>query len=164
MRLRKLLPFLLVVFSIIFAGCTTFTGNQNSTTPMTKTATANTPTEALGTPVNTITSTNATAHKTPTPSGLTPYTAKERAIDTEESYLSVQLRNASCLKDWGTAPTTQRKKATIVNRTEASVVVSVTHPYWYTTGSRNADGISKAKYLVTLNDTKRISGTDIQPC
>jgi hypothetical protein len=103
--------------------------------------------------------------------------AKERALQAEESYLRAHLSNASCLENWGTSPTVTNEEATVVNRTQDGVLVAVKHPFSYTTMSTSvddsdstltarsyADGASRARYLVTEEVVRRISGDEIQPC
>jgi hypothetical protein len=102
--------------------------------------------------------------------------AKERALQAEESYLTARLSNASCLENWGTSPTVTNEEATVVNRTQDGVLVAVKHPFSYTTVSTTddpdstltarsyADGASRARYLVTEEDARRVSGDEIRPC
>lgn len=103
--------------------------------------------------------------------------AKERALQAEESYLTAHLSNASCLENWGTSPTVTNEEATVVNRTQDGVLVAVKHPFSYTkvlasTGDSDstrsarsyADGASRARYLVTEEAVRRVSGDEVQPC
>ena len=137
MRPRHALLFAFVLTSVALAGCASLPGTQ---------------------PPSTTTTTVA-------PSALSDSTAKEQALNAEETYLSAHLQNASCLESWGTEPTAVSKQATVMNRTTSGVVVDVTHPYHYaTTDGKHADVGSDARYLVTLNDTTRVSGDDIHPC
>lgn len=151
MRLRKALLLAVVVSSLKLAGCTNIVSDQPTTSEQPTTAT---PTPTAPT----------TTQSTIASSDLSDSTAKDRALTAEETYLSAHLSNESCLNDWGTTPTTMDKEATIVNRTADGVVVDVTHPYWYSTGSSEADLGSNARYLVTENETTRLSGDDIDPC
>lgn len=88
-------------------------------------------------------------------------TAKNRALDAEESHLADQLQNASCLEDWGTTETTVSKRATVTKRTSEGVYVEVTHPYWYTKDDTESDQGSDALYVVTDETTERESGDSV---
>lgn len=90
--------------------------------------------------------------------------AKERALAAEKAYLRTQLKDASCLENWGTAPTTASKRATVAGRTADGVRVELQHPYSYSTGDTHADGASRATYLVTAEDEQRVEGDSISPC
>jgi hypothetical protein len=90
--------------------------------------------------------------------------AKERALAAEEAFLAGRLRNASCLTNWGTYPTTMSESATVVNRTADGVFVEVVHPYSYSTENVSADGGSNALYVVTADGTRRVRGDDVAPC
>ena len=90
--------------------------------------------------------------------------AKDRALAAEEEYLKGELENASCLNGWGTTPSTASESAEVVDRSADGVTVSITHPYWYGTDNVEADGASNAFYVVTEDESRRASGTDIDPC
>ena len=111
-----------------------------------------------------------TAPLPPTPqpvsdlSALSDSDAGELALQAEEVYLSMHLRNASCLETWGTYPTTSSEVATVVNRSAERIIVTVQHPYSYSTDNTEADSSSTARYRVTENGTTRLSGDEIAPC
>ncbi|WP_256295978.1 hypothetical protein [Haloarchaeobius salinus] len=111
-----------------------------------------------------------TAPLPPTPqpvsdlSELSESEAGEIALQAEETYLSMHLRNASCLETWGTYPTTSSTVATVVNRSAERIIVTVQHPYSYSTDTSEADSSSTARYRVTENGTTRLSGDEIAPC
>jgi len=91
--------------------------------------------------------------------------ARERALAAEEAYVTEQFGNASCVEDWGLESYTGvERAATVINRTSEGVYVEVSQPYWYSTAEVEADVGSEARYLVTENDTRRLSGTDVSPC
>lgn len=150
MRPRRAILTAFVVLNMALAGCTAFSGGETttveSTTPSTTTTTATTAQSTVGS------------------SAVSDSDAKERALSAEETYLSTQLSNPSCIEDWGTTPTTMDKEATVVNRTAEGVVVDVLHPYSYSTNSSEADLGSNARYLVTENNATRVSGDNIAPC
>ena len=54
--------------------------------------------------------------------------------------------------------TTEKTTATVSDRTTESVVVEVTHAYWYRTEELESDGESEARHLVTVDDTRPIDG------
>lgn len=91
------------------------------------------------------------------------WTAKERALDAEETLLTDHLQNASCLENWGTTETTVSKRATVTKRTSDGVYVEVTHPYWYHTDDTEADLGSNALYVVTDETTERKRGDSLSP-
>lgn len=140
MRPRYALLFAVVLTSVVLAGCTALPGTEPPST------------------------TTTMVDSTVAPSDLSDSTAKERALNTEEAYLSARLRNASCLRSWGTAPTTGTANATVVNRTSEGVIVEAHHPYSYATNSSHADGLSHARYLITPTNSTRLSGNQIEPC
>jgi hypothetical protein len=90
--------------------------------------------------------------------------AKERALAAEKEYLTEQLQSAPCLNNWGTYPTTARKRATVAGRTSEGVRIEVFHPYSYSTDRVEADGASRADYLVTADEAQRIDGDAVSPC
>ena len=90
--------------------------------------------------------------------------AKERALVSEQMYLKHQLSNATCLDSWGTSSATVTERAVIVNRSRHGIRVSVTHPYWYGEEQNAADSYSEAQYIVTKNNTQRVSGDNVSPC
>lgn len=140
------LPLFIVLSTVVLVGCVTAPGNGTDTTPPTTTKTGQTSQTTIGQDL------------------VSDEDAKDRALRAEEHYLSTRLRNATCLKDWGTTPSTTQEEATVLNRTSDGVIVEVTHPYWYTTGSTHADGGSHARYRVTPGETERLDGTEIDPC
>lgn len=102
---------------------------------------------------------------TPVPrSALSDESATERALAAEESYLTTQLRRASCLEDWGTSPTVVNEAATVTDRRADGVYVEVRHPYWYSTANAEADGGSEARYRVGPNVAERVDGDRLSPC
>ncbi|WP_224270498.1 hypothetical protein [Haloprofundus salinisoli] len=91
--------------------------------------------------------------------------AKERALEAEKAHITEQLENASCVSGWGpTAPTGVEKRAVVIDRTADGVHVEVTHPYWYSTDDTEADVGSDARYAVTDETVRRVSGDDVAPC
>lgn len=99
------------------------------------------------------------------PSDVSNEAAKERALTAEEDYVTKQLQNTSCIKDWGlNSYTGFEREATITDRNTDGVEVAVSQPYWYSTDQEDADTGSKAHYLLTSSDTHRISGDNISPC
>jgi len=94
-------------------------------------------------------------------SGLT---ARERALDAEEQYLSTGFENASCVESWGTSSPVVEAESSVVNRTDGGVYVEVRHPYFYGTESDEADGASEAVYRVTAENETRVSGDRVVPC
>lgn len=101
---------------------------------------------------------------TVSPSEVSDGAAKERALAAEEEFLTARLENASCLNDWGTTPSTVSESAEVVDRSAEGVTVSVTHPYWYSTGNEEADLASDAVYVVTADEVRRTGGTNVSPC
>lgn len=91
------------------------------------------------------------------------WTARERALDAEGSYVTDILQNQSCLEDWGTTATTASKQATVTKRTSDGVYVEVTYPYWYTTEHVEGDSSTEARYVVTDENTERRSGDPVTP-
>lgn len=90
--------------------------------------------------------------------------ATDRALTAEEAFVSERLANASCLESWGTDPTVVDREATVADRTRDGVEVNVTQPYWYATERDEADDASRARFVVTRNDTERLDGDDVTPC
>ncbi|PSQ27184.1 hypothetical protein BRD03_07925 [Halobacteriales archaeon QS_9_68_17] len=114
---------------------------------------------------NESTRTNATAERpTLSPADVSDAAARDRALAAEEEFLEAELGNASCLNDWGTTPSTASESAEVVERSAEGVTVSVTHPYWFSTDDAEADGASNAFHVVTGDETRRASGTEIDPC
>ncbi|WP_224333235.1 hypothetical protein [Haloprofundus halobius] len=114
-----------------------------------------------------------TSEPTAIPSSAVPdEEAKERALETEEAYITERLEGASCLTGWGATPTVTDEEATVTDRTADGVHVEVTHPYWYSaerqsgneTVVEEADGATSARYVVTGDDIRRDEGDDISPC
>lgn len=99
-----------------------------------------------------------------TDAGLTDDDAKQRALQAEETHLESQLRNASCLGDWGTNPTVTGEEATVVNNTGSEAYVRVVHPYWTSRPAVETDGATESIYRVTQNTTERIDGDRLSPC
>ncbi|WP_410766939.1 hypothetical protein [Haloferax sp. DFSO60] len=146
-----------LVFCVSLAGC--LGGAPSASDETTRTTVRETTEE---TPATT-----ATATETPVPfAEITNGTAAQRALAAEESYLKSQLQNASCLTSWGTLSTTGSKEVNVVNRTSDGIAVEVQHPYSY--GKEDplveADGYSRATYLVTEERVERIAGREISPC
>ncbi|WP_152529726.1 hypothetical protein [Candidatus Halobonum tyrrellensis] len=91
--------------------------------------------------------------------------ATERALAAEEVYIRTQLKEASCTESWGLESYTGvETEATVSERTADGVRVSVTHPYWYSTATTEADGASRATYLVTAESIQRVDGDSIISC
>ena len=90
--------------------------------------------------------------------------AKKRALAAEKEYLADRLRNASCLQNWGTTPTTSNERATVTGRTADGVRVEVHHPYSYSTDATEADFASSARYVVTADAVRRVDGDSVSPC
>lgn len=101
---------------------------------------------------------------TETPTTLPASEATERALDAETRYVSARLRNASCLHSWGIGEYTTEAEATLINRTSRGVVVQVQRPYAWEKNASMADLSSEARYLVTENESVRLSGSSIDPC
>lgn len=93
-------------------------------------------------------------------------TARTRALDAEEDYVTRRLRNADCVDSWGVydAGGSRPKEATVLDRRAEGVVVNVTHPFWWGNERVDDDDFSKAAYRITTGDTHRISGRTIDPC
>lgn len=91
------------------------------------------------------------------------WTAKERALDTEGTYVTDELQNQSCLENWGTTATTASKQTNVTKRTSDGVYVEVTYPYWYTTEQTEGDSSTEARYVVTDENTERRSGDSVSP-
>lgn len=90
---------------------------------------------------------------------------KSRVLAAEEAYITDQLENASCVEEWGlTDYGGWGKGATVISQSADGVYVKVRHPYWYGTGELESDGGSEATYLVTDDETQRLSGTNVTPC
>jgi hypothetical protein len=127
--------------------------------------TGSAPTEPTPTDASDRATTETTTTRTTVPPTVVSDTdAKERALAAEEAYLTEQLRSASCLSNWGTYPTTASKRATVADRTADGVRVEVVHPYSYSTDRSEADGASRAVYVVTADDAERVSGDTVSPC
>ena len=122
---------------------------------------------------------NTTAQETSTEqtiaqADLSDAEAKEQALQAEQEHLKRQLSSAGCLDRWGTGSSTARESASVTTRTTEGVRVEVTHPYSYTeiwteAGSNKSNqvishGGSHAKYLVTPEMTKRLSGDTLSLC
>lgn len=91
--------------------------------------------------------------------------AQERTLAAEEVYITEQLENASCVEEWGlTDYGGWGKGATVINQSADGIYLKVRHPYWYGTGELESDGGSEATYLVTDDETQRLSGTNVTPC
>ncbi|WP_410764715.1 hypothetical protein [Haloferax sp. DFSO60] len=90
--------------------------------------------------------------------------AKQRAIAHEETYLDTQLANESCLTSYGTAETTSRTRASVVDYGLTSRTVRVHHAYWFSTEELDADVSSVATYVVTLDSVRRVDGETVTPC
>ncbi|WP_435179390.1 hypothetical protein [Halorussus sp. AFM4] len=106
-----------------------------------------------------------TADPTPIPAGVvSDAEAKKRALAAEERYLKDRLREASCLQNWGTTPTTSSERATVTDRTADGVRVEVHHPYSYSTDRTEADLASTARYVVTADAVRRVDGDEVSPC
>ena len=111
--------------------------------------------------------TESTPPPTPSPSrsAVGDTEARDQALTAEEEYITEQLGNASCVKEWGlTDYVGWEKGATVINRSVDGVYVEVTHPYWYSTEEVEADIGSEATYRVTGDEVKRVSGTTVSPC
>ncbi|NEU56906.1 hypothetical protein [Halorussus sp. MSC15.2] len=127
-------------------------------------STARSTTASNGSTANDTATPRTTAEATLSPDVVSDEAAKERALAAEEAFLTERLGNASCLDNWGTYPTTAHKRATVVERTADGVRVEVSHPFSYSTRRTEADGASRAVYLVTADDARRVSGDTISPC
>jgi hypothetical protein len=134
------------------------TTTSTDATTRTQSATASTDT--------TVRTKSTTSERTTIPaSELSDSEARERALAAEEQFLTERLRNAPCLTDWGTSPTTASKRARVTERTAEGVSVDVTHPYWYSTERTEADVASNAVYLVTADSVRRVRGERVSvPC
>ncbi|WP_123535819.1 hypothetical protein [Halosimplex salinum] len=101
-----------------------------------------------------------------TPSGapVSDENATERALATEEAFVSERLSNATCVDEWGTDPTVIDREAVVTDRSADALSVNVTQPYWYGTARDEADGASRARYRVTANATERVGGDELSPC
>lgn len=108
--------------------------------------------------------TSSSESTTETPS-LSASDAKERALHAEQTYLETQLQNASCLSTWSASTPIASNHATVENQTSNGTYVRVKHGYSYS-GEKvpEADGISEALYLVTEENSERVSGRAISPC
>ncbi|WP_224450598.1 hypothetical protein [Haloprofundus salilacus] len=97
--------------------------------------------------------------------GVSDKDVKERALSAEERYVTTQLKNASCVNDWGlNSYIGFEKEAQVTNRSTDGVDVEVSQPYWYSTDEDDADTGSKATYFVTVEDIQRTSGDKVSPC
>ncbi|MBO4249139.1 hypothetical protein IL252_15070 [Halomicrobium sp. IBSBa] len=88
----------------------------------------------------------------------------ERALDAEKAYVASKLRNASCVESWDTYPIVMDREGTVVNQTTSGLYVDVQQPYAWGNEDIEADSASRATYLVTDNETQRVSGPEIDPC
>ena len=96
---------------------------------------------------------------------ITDEEARERALAAEERHISDRLGNASCVESWSPESYVGiEQEATVTNRTERGVFVTVRHPLTYSTEQTEADVASEARYLVTADDVERLGGTDVAPC
>lgn len=93
--------------------------------------------------------------------------ANARALAAEEEYLTRRLENATCLEGWDFGGTVERR-ATVLDRTADTVYVEVTHPYAYGQELGRGDSVSdtgsNARYVVTAEGTRRVSGDGVSPC
>lgn len=101
--------------------------------------------------------------------GLTAvYSAQQRALHAEETYVAAQLETASCLDDWGANEGAATAHAAATGVTPLGIRVAVQLPYAYrveTDGEPTfADTASQAVYDVTLFGIRRVSGDEITPC
>ncbi|MFC6952384.1 hypothetical protein [Halorubellus litoreus] len=100
-----------------------------------------------------------------TAGGVSNDDATERALDAEEASITERFENASCVESWSlTSYVGIDEEATVLNRTADGVYVNVTHPLSYATDDEEADVATDATYLVTENETRRVSGTNVSPC
>ncbi|WP_227133997.1 hypothetical protein [Halorubellus salinus] len=100
-----------------------------------------------------------------TGAGVSNDAAKERALDAEEAYITDRFEDASCVESWSLISFVGiDEEATVVNRTADGVYVDVTHPLSYATDDEEADVATEATYLVTEDDVRRVSGTNLSPC
>lgn len=90
--------------------------------------------------------------------------ARERALAAEEAYLAERLGSATCLGDWGTNATAADEHASVRARTPDAVVVDVSHPYWYDSATVEGDATVAARYRVTAERARRVSGETVAPC
>ena len=148
---RTVLSYCTAVFGLGTAGCLgDLSGDADATT--TRNATTG-PTQST------------TLDRTTVPAAaISDDDAKERALVAEKEYLVGQLKDAPCLDNWGTYPTTASKRATVADRTPEGVRVKVVHPYSYSTDRSEVDGASRADYLVTTDEERRADGDTVSPC
>lgn len=87
---------------------------------------------------------------------------KRVALAYEAAYLHNALRNASGLTSFGVGGEyTTTNEARIVNRSGAGVYVRVRMTYTFSTENSVADLVSEALYLVTIEDIRRVRGSEI---
>ena len=90
--------------------------------------------------------------------------AKNRALEAEKQYLDETLNSQPCGDGSSETPIVENT-ATIENETSDGFSVNVEYGYSFNEDDgAHYDGRSEATYLVTENQTKRVSGTDISPC
>lgn len=96
------------------------------------------------------------------------YSAQKQALRAEETFVTEQLADASCLDDWGTDVGVVTKRAAVTGIAPLGLRVNVTLPYAFRVerdgGPVFADTASKSVYEVTPFRTERLSGDDVKPC
>lgn len=90
--------------------------------------------------------------------------AKDQALAAERAYVTRQLRNASCLDEWGFSAPVVDREASIVDRTDGSYTLEVQQPFWYSEGETHADTFSTATYVVDAEGAERTHGDPVSPC
>lgn len=95
--------------------------------------------------------------------------AEQRAFSAEESYVTNQLDDASCLVEWGVNDgVALRPEMAVTGLAGGGLRVTVAVPYHFAKRDGNqtivGDTASEAVYRVTPTETQRLSGDDISYC
>lgn len=95
--------------------------------------------------------------------------AEQRAFSAEETYVTNQLDDASCLVEWGVNEGVGLKpKMAVTGLAGNGLRVTVAMPYHVAEQDSNqttvGDTTSEAVYRVTPTETRRLSGDDISYC
>lgn len=112
---------------------------------------------------------NEESDQTPTPmpeSTVSDDEAKLRAYEAETEHVREVVESTDCVSGSIEVGYPYSEFTSIEKRTEDGVIVSVEHPYWYTTEEgHEVHTESEATYIVTAETSERTEGSDIDdPC